>query len=297
MADSDGDEPAATGSTSDEQLLAQAKLVPMKLELAWQETDRLEGLLHKWGGAGAGVATARAAMAEDLATAFKNIDRLVDGSKKGGQSAKPVSLRDEPDAASALDNGAAEPNDFDMKRSKRLVKKLRAACKAAKPLKLPRVADPWGDEVPSWRAKFIEERGTAIMVVLDGLQLYGNDMLRAQRKAIYRLLEMLSKAAAEWARAAEASAAAPPAAAEAAAATAAPAPAAAATPTPTDVGAPAPARVAEKAATGVNAAEPATDDPPASAGAQIEEHPTPTPTTVDGWTTVRSKKARRKAKR
>jgi hypothetical protein len=275
-----GDDDAEEDSPDAEALLlAQYQLIPIKLELAWQETDRLSTMLHKWGGGATGVAKVRASMATDLGMAYKNIAKLVEARKRRGEPAKAVSLRDPPSSESALDSGAAEPNDFDRKRTKKLMKKLRTACKAAKPLKLPRVADPWGDEDPAWRAKFVEERGTAIMVLLDGLQLHGDGTLRAQRKAIIRILDAMGRSAIAWAATA-------PKAEEAKAPAPAPAKAAAPAPEGSEV-------AAESAAAEPEQEEEAASSSPSGTATTPASKSKPT---ADGWTTVSTGKKKRRRK-
>ena len=201
--------------------LEQLRRLPLALEQAWQEADRLGGLLHGWGCVGgAGVAKARATHSHDLAVAFQNIGRLADTKGKGKQAT--VDLLDKPHAESGIDKGE-EPNDFDRKRTKKLVRKLRDAARKNAPLKLVAVAGPWGDESAAWRARFLEERGTSLMLLLDGLEVRSIPVLKAQRKAIFRCIDALTTEARAWAasdgsRAEDAAKAAEAAAAEEAAA-------------------------------------------------------------------------------
>lgn len=176
--------------------LNEVRKIPVALEQAWQEAERLGKMLHGWSGSDGGVAAARAAASAELAMAFKNIGALA--AKGKAKSSGASILLDPPHAESALDNGASEPNDFDRKRTKRLVRKLRDAARKASPLRVPKVADPWGDEDIAWRVRWLDERATALILVLDGIDVRGEPLLRGQRKLILRALSAMGEEAKQW---------------------------------------------------------------------------------------------------
>uniref|UniRef100_A0A7S0K2W8 Uncharacterized protein n=1 Tax=Cafeteria roenbergensis TaxID=33653 RepID=A0A7S0K2W8_CAFRO len=198
---------AEEASAKQSSKLNEVRKIPIALEQAWQEAERLGKMLHGWSGSDGGLAAARVAASAELAMAFKNIGALA--AKGKAKSSGATILLDPPHAESALDNGASEPNDFDRKRTKRLVRKLRDAARKAPPLRVPKVADPWGDEDIAWRVRWLDERATALILVLDGIDVRGEPLLRGQRKQILRALSAMGEEAKQWVKrgAAEAEAA------------------------------------------------------------------------------------------
>lgn len=178
-------------SYADAAKIAERLQLPIKLEQCWQESERIAALAKKWGIDDADLPLVRSQNAPALAKAFKSLSSSSELSPSASASSEADEDHDEDDTSA----------EQEKKRTKRRIRRMRDAVKAAKPLSVPVVADPWGDEDPSFLRKWLDERVTGLMIVLDGLRLKEFEELRDQRLQMIRCLEKMSANGRTWAAA------------------------------------------------------------------------------------------------